>query len=73
MGRLQASGRVRTGSVALVYFLMTHGAGGPLSLPALAARFGSGLDPADRVAVHDYATEAAAVLFDGLLAGPPEN
>jgi TetR/AcrR family transcriptional regulator len=66
LGRLQAAGQVRTGSVALVYFFMTHGAGGALALPALAARFGSPVDPADPVAVRRHAEEAAALLFDGL-------
>ena len=37
LGRLDAAGQVRTESVALVYFFMTHGAGGPLG-PAGAGR-----------------------------------
>jgi AcrR family transcriptional regulator len=40
MARLRSSGRLRTDSVALMYFFMTHGAGGPVMLPAMAARFG---------------------------------
>lgn len=67
LARLEASGRVRTGSVSLVYFLMTHGAGGPLSLPGLAARFGEAVDPEDPEAVRRHAERAAAVIFDGLL------
>ena len=67
LGRLQASGEVRTSSVALVYFLMTHGAGGALALPGLAERFGEPIDPADPEAVHRYAVAAADVIFDGLL------
>lgn len=66
LGRLRAAGQVRTDSVSLVYFLMTHGGGGPLALPGLAARFGSALDPADADAVRRHAAEATAVIFDGL-------
>ena len=68
LARLSADGRVRTDSVALVYFLMTHGAGGPISLPGLAARFGEAVDPDDPEAVHRHALAATAVIFDGLLA-----
>jgi hypothetical protein len=53
--------------VPLLYFLMTHGAGGPTSLPGLAARFGRAVDPNDADAVHRHAVEAAEVIFDGLL------
>ena len=65
--RLKAAGEVRTDSAALVYFLMTHGAGGPAALPALAARFGEAPADADPEAAHRRAVEAAAVLFDGLV------
>lgn len=54
--RLEAAGEVRTGSVAIVYFFMTHGAGGPSALPALAERFGATIDPA----------AAVELLFEGL-------
>ena len=54
--RLEAAGEVRTGSVALVYFVMTHGAGGPAALPALADRFGTPIEPA----------AAVELLFEGL-------
>jgi TetR/AcrR family transcriptional regulator len=67
LARLAAAGEVRTDSVSLVYFFMTHGAGGPLALPALAERFGDPVDPDDPEAVHRHAVEAVAVLFDGLV------
>lgn len=67
LARLQAEGRVRTGSVALVYFLMTHGAGGPAALPALAERFGAAIDPDDPVAVRRHAVAVTDLLFDGLV------
>jgi AcrR family transcriptional regulator len=69
--RLESAGRVRTSSVTLVYFFMTHGAGGPLALPALAERFGDRVDPADPAAVRAHAEAAAALLFDGLTGAPP--
>ena len=64
-----SEGRVRTGSVSLVYFLMTHGAGGAFALPALAARFGDAVDPTDVDAVRRHAEHAVDVLFGGLV-GP---
>jgi AcrR family transcriptional regulator len=67
---LRAKGRIRTDSVSLVYFLMTHGAGGPMALPALAERFGQTIDPGDAEAIHRAAVEAVDVLFDGLVVVP---
>lgn len=67
LARLEAEGRVRSGSVGLVYFLMTHGAGGPLALPGLAARFGAAVDPTDAEAVRRHAEAATAAIFDGLV------
>jgi TetR/AcrR family transcriptional regulator len=67
LARLEAQGRVRSGSVGLVYFLMTHGAGGPVALPGLAARFGEAVDPGDEEAVQRHAEAMTAAIFDGLL------
>ncbi len=67
LGRLHAAGRVRTDSVALMYFMMTHGAAGPLALPALGERFGMAVDPTDEEAVRAHARAAVDVLFDGLI------
>jgi AcrR family transcriptional regulator len=67
MARLAATGQLRTDSVALMYFFMTHGAGGPLALPAMAERFGSRIDPGDAEAVRRHAEAAVNVLFDGLV------
>lgn len=68
---LARKGKVRTTSVALFYFLMTHGAGGALALPALAERFGEAVDPTDAAAVRRHAVEAVDVLFDGLIVTEP--
>lgn len=63
LGRLHAGGRVRTANVDLLYFLMTHGAGGPYALPGLAQHFHA--VPTD---VRAHAEQVTAILFDGLLA-----
>lgn len=60
---------VSTTSVGLVYFLMTHGAGGPTAFPALAARFGDTVPPDDPDAIRRHAEEAVDLLFDGLRGG----
>lgn len=70
LSELRASGKLRTDSVALMYFFMTHGACGPLALPALAERFGQAIDPSDRKAVLRHASEAVDVLFEGLITRP---
>ena len=67
LARLRDTGRLRTDSVALLYFFMTHGAGGPLALPAMAQRFGSAVDPDDPEAVRRHAAAAVDLLFDGLV------
>ena len=67
MARLREAGRLRTDSVALMYFFMTHGAGGPLALPAMAERFGLTVDPDDPEAVRRHAQAAVDLLFDGLV------
>lgn len=67
LARLEDQGRVRSGSVGLVYFLMTHGAAGPVALPGLAERFGETVDPHDEEAVQRHAEATAAMIFDGLL------
>ena len=64
---LRKAGRLRTDSVALVYFFMTHGAGGAVAYPALAQRFGSNVDPDDPEAVRQHAEEAVELLFGGLV------
>jgi len=63
---LHERGLVTTTSVGLVYFLMTHGAGGPIAFPALAERFGDGVQPDDPEAVRRHAKEAVDVIFGGL-------
>jgi TetR/AcrR family transcriptional regulator len=57
---------VTTTSVGLVYFLMTHGAGGPTAFPALADRMGTAVAPDDPEAIRRHAEAAVDLLFDGL-------
>ena len=49
---------------------MTHGAGGASAYPALAARFGTNVDPDDPVALHRHAEATVSLLFDGLRRPP---
>jgi hypothetical protein len=49
---------------------MTNGAGGPSAFPALAARFGTAIDPHDPVAIHRHAVRAVDLLFEGLQRAP---
>ncbi len=62
LARLAADGKVRTADASILYFLMTHGAGGPFILPGLAHHFHAG--PLD---VRAHAELVASVIFDGLL------
>jgi hypothetical protein len=67
---LEAEGKVRTRNVGLLYVMLTHGAGGPFALPALAGRLGAIPDSKDPAAVRAYAEEVGGLLFDGLFAAP---
>lgn len=63
---LDRRGEVRTTSVGLVYFMMTHGAGGAVAFPALASLFGDAVDPGDPEAVRRHAEATVDVLFGGI-------
>lgn len=69
---LARRGEVRPVSVSLFYFLLTHGAGGPLAFPDLAERLGTGVDPDDPAAVRRHAEAAADLLFDGIRTSPTQ-
>ena len=66
LGDLHERGLVATDSVGLVYFLMTHGAGGPIAFPALAERLDDAVHPDDPDAIRRHAEQAVAVIFEGL-------
>ncbi|CAA0110717.1 HTH-type transcriptional repressor [Halioglobus japonicus] len=65
--RLAEEGRIRPVSVSLFYFLMTHGAGGMLALPALTKRLSKGATPQSKLSVQEEAQTAVEIFFDGLL------
>jgi TetR/AcrR family transcriptional regulator len=65
--RLAEEGRIQPVSVSLIYFLMTHGAGGLFALPALTKRLGKGVKNTSRVSIREQAESAVNVFFDGLL------
>ena len=66
--RLEAQGRLRHLHAGTWYFLVIHGASGPLSLRALAEKFGNAPSDED---VRRYADEVVDALLSGLAAGPP--
>jgi len=67
LSRLAAEGRITPVSVTLLYFLMTHGAGGLFALPALTKRLQHGAASRKKESVRAQAESAVRILFDGLL------
>lgn len=65
--RLADKGRMAPVSVTLLYFLITHGAGGMFALPALTLRLGGSAQELDSAGIREQAESAVNVLFDGLL------
>ncbi|HEY8526649.1 MAG TPA: TetR/AcrR family transcriptional regulator [Acidimicrobiales bacterium] len=63
--KLARQGRVRDVHPSTWYFLVVHGAGGPLHLRALAERFG--YEPGDDDGVRRYACEVVDALLSGLV------
>lgn len=62
---LAKEGRIREVDPGTWHFLVMHGAGGPLSLVALADRFGGAPKSDDEV--HQYATGVVDILLKGLI------
>lgn len=67
LNRLAQEGRIRPVSVSLVYFLMTHGAGGLFALPALTKRLARGEKDMAGISIREQAESAVNIFFDGLL------
>jgi AcrR family transcriptional regulator len=67
LDKLVAEGRVTKTSVAVLYFLVTHGAGGLFALPALAKQFSAFIPEKDADNVHAQAELVVSILFDGIL------
>ena len=53
--------------MTLLYFMMTHGAGGVFALPALTARLTAGVKGHNPRTVRAQVENAVDVLFDGLV------
>ncbi|MGB0922405.1 MAG: TetR/AcrR family transcriptional regulator [Alphaproteobacteria bacterium] len=64
LSRLADEGRVSHNAVTLLYFLMTHGAGGLFALPALTERLNEGAT----APAKEQISQAVDIIFDGLLA-----
>jgi TetR/AcrR family transcriptional regulator len=67
LDHLAAEGRIRPTSVTLLYFLMTHGAGGFFAMPELAGRLAAEPDSFSQLTPRQQAEMAVDILFDGLL------
>jgi AcrR family transcriptional regulator len=67
LARLEREGRIRHLDPGTWHFLVMHGAGGPLSLHALAARFGSA--PKTDEDVRRYTEDVVDVLLTGITTG----
>jgi hypothetical protein len=65
--RLEREGRVRHLDPGTWHFIVVHGAGGTLSLRALADRFGN--VPSSDDDIHAYATQVVEVLLSGMSTG----
>lgn len=65
--KLADEGRLRPVPVSLMYFLMTHGAGGLFALPALTRRLGKGSKSTVKMSIRAQAETAVNLFFDGLV------
>lgn len=65
--QLANQGRIKPVSVTLIYFLMTHGAGGLFALPALTRRLEKRAKRKPKMSIEDQAESAVSLFFDGLL------
>lgn len=63
---LRRCGRARPVPPAAFYFLITHGAAGPLALAPLAARFGPPVSSGDPAGLEAYAEAVADLLIHGI-------
>ena len=65
--RLADEGKIAPVSVTLVYFLMTHGAGGMFALPALSKHLSVGTKGYNPLTISAQVNGAVNVIFDGLI------
>jgi AcrR family transcriptional regulator len=72
LSELQRCGLARPIPRAGFYFLLTHGAAGPLALGPLAERFGHRVSADDPVALREYAESIADLLIHGIADVPAQ-
>ena len=65
--RLADQGRIAPVSVSLMYFLMTHGAGGMFALPELSQRLKKGTKGHSPRGIKAQVESAVGVIFDGVI------
>jgi TetR/AcrR family transcriptional regulator len=65
--RLAEQGRIAPVSVSLMYFLMTHGAGGMFALPELSRRLTTGARGYSPGTIKEQVENAVSVIFDGVI------
>ena len=65
--RLAEQGRIAPVSVSLMYFLMTHGAGGMFALPELSQRLTKGAKGYSPLSIKAQVDSAVSVIFDGVI------
>jgi AcrR family transcriptional regulator len=63
---LYRAGRARHVPTAAFYFLLTHGAAGPLAMGPLAGHFGPPVSAEDPDGLHEYAAAVADLLLHGI-------
>jgi AcrR family transcriptional regulator len=66
LAELSACGLAREVPPAAFYFLLTHGAAGPVGLEPLASKFGPPVSTDDPDALHAYAEAVADLLINGI-------
>jgi TetR/AcrR family transcriptional regulator len=65
--RLAEQGRIAPVSVSLMYFLMTHGAGGMFAMPELSQRLTKGAKGYSPPSIKAQVENAVSVIFDGVI------
>jgi hypothetical protein len=71
--RLADEGHIAPTSVTLLYFLMTHGAGGLFAMPALTQKLENVAKKKTKASIRRQAEGAVSVIFDGMLSRPHSN
>lgn len=67
LAKLAQQGRIKPTSATLLYFLMSHGAGGLFAMPALSTSLADKSDILAQASVKQQAEMVVDLIFDGLL------